>query len=68
MEEARVMMVGLNSDRIMQGIDILESQPRGKNSNLNPVMDYQVSNVSEKIVRILHSYTDYVNRVTWKKY
>ena len=68
MEEARVMMVGLNSDRIMQGIDILESQPRGKHSNLNPVMDYQVSNVSEKIVRILHSYTDYVNRVTWKKY
>ena len=68
MEEARVMMVGLNSDRIMQGIDILESQPRGKYSNLNPVMDYQVSNVSEKIVRILHSYTDYVNRVTWKKY
>ena len=62
------MMVGLNLERIMQGINILESQLRGPNSNLNPVLDYQVPNVSEKIVRILHSYTDYVNRVTWKKY
>ena len=68
MEEARVMMVGLNLERIMQGIDILESQLRGPKSNLNPVLDYQVPNVSEKILRILHSYTDYVNRVTWKKY
>ena len=68
MEEARVMMVGLNLERIMQGIDIIESQLRGPKSNLNPVLDYQVPNVSEKILRILHSYTDYVNRVTWKKY
>ena len=68
MEETRVMMVGLNLERIMQGINILESQLRGPKSNLNPVLDYHVPNVSEKIVRILHSYTDYVNRVTWKKY
>ena len=48
MEEARVMMVGLNSDRIMQGIDILKSQVEGEYTNLNPVIDYQVSNVSRE--------------------
>ena len=68
MEETSVMMVGLNLDRIFQGIKILENQPRGEDRILQPVVDYQISNVSEKIVRILHSYTDYINRVVWKKY
>ena len=68
MEETSVMMVGLNRDRILQGIKILEKQSRERKKTLNPVSDYQVPNVSEKILRILHSYTDYVNRVTWKKF
>jgi UDP-N-acetyl-L-fucosamine synthase len=68
MEETSVMMVGLNRDRILQGIKILEKQSRERKKTLNPVADYQVPNVSEKILRILHSYTDYVNRVTWKKF
>ncbi|MDC3312285.1 UDP-N-acetylglucosamine 2-epimerase (non-hydrolyzing) [Alphaproteobacteria bacterium] len=68
MEEASVMMVGLNIDRILQGIKILEKQSKGKNRTLGQVADYHVENVSEKIVRIVHSYTDYINRVTWKKY
>lgn len=68
MEEASVMMVGLNSERMIQGIEILANQPKGKDRMLYEVEDYDVSNVSEKIVRIIHSYTDYVNRVMWKKY
>lgn len=68
MEEAAVMMVGLNVDRVMQGLDILASQPRGQNRLLRQVGDYSMGNVSDKIVRIIHSYTDYVQRVVWKKY
>lgn len=68
MEEAAVMMVGLGTERILQGLAILESQPRGQTRLLNQVADYSVPNVSEKVVRIIHSYTDYVNRVVWKKY
>lgn len=67
-EEAAVMMVGLNFERVLQGIEILKTQPKNKNSFLNPVLDYSSCNVSEKIVRIIHSYTDYVNKNVWKKY
>ena len=67
MEEAAVMMVGLETDRVMQALAILESQPRGDTRLLRQVGDYSVPNVSDKVVRIIHSYTDYVNRVVWKK-
>lgn len=68
MEEAAVMMVGLDSARVMQGLAILESQDRGAKRTLRLVNDYSMPNVSDKVVRIIHSYTDYVNRVVWKKY
>ena len=68
MEEASVMMVGLDSKRIMQALRILEQQPSGEKRLLRRVDDYSVPNVSDKVVRIIHSYTDYVNRVVWKKY
>lgn len=68
MEEATVMMVGLEVDRVRQGLAILESQPHGHERGLRLVADYSIPNVSEKVVRIIHSYTDYVNRVVWKKY
>lgn len=68
MEEGAVMMVGLNVDRVLQGLAILESQTVGDDRLLRQVADYSTPNVSEKIVRIIHSYTDYVNRVVWKKY
>lgn len=64
MEEASVMMVGLNEERIMQGLAVLETQ---ENDTLHHVSDYCMPNVSEKIVRIILSYTDYVNRVVWRK-
>lgn len=67
MEEAVVMMVGLQSERVLQGLDILASQPRGEQRLLRLVEDYSMPNVAEKVVRIIHSYTDYVNRVVWKK-
>jgi len=64
MEEATVMMVGLNKERIFQGLEILEKQNK---ETLRPVSDYLVPNVSEKVLRIIISYTDYVNRVVWGK-
>ncbi len=68
MEEAAVMMVGLEVDRVRQGLAILATQPRGAERNFRLVADYSMPNVSDKVVRIIHSYTDYVNRVVWKKY
>ncbi|MBC7617407.1 MAG: UDP-N-acetylglucosamine 2-epimerase (non-hydrolyzing) [Candidatus Saccharibacteria bacterium] len=68
MEEASVMMVGLEVERVLQGLAILASQPRGEERSLRQVADYSVPNVSDKVLRIMHSYTDYVNRVVWKKY
>ena len=68
MEEAAVMMVGLDIDRVRQGLSILNSQLTGINRNIFLAQDYSVPNVSEKIVRIIHSYTDYVRRVVWKEY
>lgn len=68
MEEGAVMMVGLSFERIHQAIEILKAQPSGDERILRKVADYDMPNVSEKIVRILHSYTDYVQRVVWKNY
>jgi UDP-N-acetylglucosamine 2-epimerase len=68
MEEAAVMMVGLEVDRVRQGLNILQSQLRGADRTLRLVADYSMPNVSDKVVRIIHSYTDYVNRVVWKRY
>ncbi|MGL5726090.1 non-hydrolyzing UDP-N-acetylglucosamine 2-epimerase [Cetobacterium sp.] len=64
MEEASVMMVGLQKDRIMQGLSILETQER---TTLRKVSDYSMPNVSDKVLRIILSYTDYINRVVWRK-
>ncbi|MFA0254811.1 non-hydrolyzing UDP-N-acetylglucosamine 2-epimerase [Vibrio breoganii] len=68
MEEAFVMMVGLEVERVLQGLAILESQPSGEERLLREVYDYSMPNVSDKVVRIVHSYTDYVKRVVWKEY
>lgn len=68
MEEAAAIMVGLDSERIAQGLAILADQPRGAERLIRRPADYSVPNVSDKIVRIIHSYTDYVNRVVWKRY
>jgi UDP-N-acetylglucosamine 2-epimerase len=68
MEEAAVMMVGLEVERVRQGLAILAKQPRGAERVLRQVADYSMPNVSDKVVRIIHSYTDYINRVVWKKY
>lgn len=68
MEEASVMMVGLEVERVRQGLAILAKQSRGGERSLRLVADYSMPNVSDKVVRIIHSYTDYVNRVVWKKY
>lgn len=67
MEEASVMMTGLNVDRIVQGLAILEHQGRGATRTLRPVADYSMPNVSEKVLRIILSYTDYVDRTVWHK-
>jgi UDP-N-acetylglucosamine 2-epimerase len=68
MEEASVMMVGLNVERIRQGLVIVQNQPRGECRSMRLVPDYSIPNVSDKVIRIIHSYTDYVNRVVWKNY
>ncbi len=67
MEEASVMMVGLNPERILQGLTILESQKCDDQRTLRTVSDYSMPNVSEKVVRIILSYTDYVKRVVWSE-
>ena len=67
MEEAVVMMVGLEAERVLQCLAILESQPRGDTRLLRQVADYSMPNVSDKVVRIIHSYVDYVNQVVWRK-
>ncbi|ELZ5940620.1 UDP-N-acetylglucosamine 2-epimerase (non-hydrolyzing) [Providencia stuartii] len=68
MEEASVMMVGLDVERVMQALAIIETQPTGNERLLRIVEDYSMPNVSDKVVRIIHSYTDYVKRVVWKEY
>lgn len=67
-EEASVMMVGLEVERVFQALQVLESQPSGAERLLRPVEDYSMPNVSDKVVRIVHSYRDYVMRVVWKQY
>ena len=67
MEETSVMLVGLNSDRILQGLKHLESQKRGLERNIREVADYTIPNVSDKVVRIILSYTDYIKRTVWKE-
>lgn len=67
MEEASVMMVGLNPERILQALEALEVQKRNPERNFRPVSDYSMPNVSEKVVRIIISYVDYINRVVWSK-
>ena len=68
MEETSVMMVGMNPDRVIQGIIQLKQQKTGAERNYRTVDDYSMPNVSDKVVRIILSYTDYVNRVVWRKY
>ena len=67
MEEASVMMVGMNPERIMQGLVQLQQQEISTERNFRRVADYSMPNVSQKVVRIILSYTDYVNRVVWSK-
>jgi len=67
MEEASVMMVGLNLEIILQALNLLQRQKRGGQRTLQPVSDYSKPNVSEKVLRIIISYTDYVNRNVWSK-
>lgn len=68
MEEASVMMVGVDKDNVLQGLKIIDSQGKNMNRTLRLVEDYKMPNVSEKVARIILSYTDFVNRVVWKKY
>jgi UDP-N-acetylglucosamine 2-epimerase len=68
MEEAAVMMTGLSLERVIQGIEVVRRQSRGDHRSIPIVTDYAVPNVSEKVVRLIHSYTDYVRRVVWKSY
>jgi UDP-N-acetylglucosamine 2-epimerase (non-hydrolysing) len=67
MEEAAVMMTGLEQSHVLDALRVLENQPTGEQRMLRIVDDYNVHNVSEKVVRIIHSYTNYVNRVVWHK-
>jgi UDP-N-acetylglucosamine 2-epimerase (non-hydrolysing) len=68
MEEAAVMMVGLELERVHQALEILAQQPRGDARLMQLVADYRAPNVSDKVIRIIHSYTDYVRRTVWKQY
>jgi UDP-N-acetylglucosamine 2-epimerase (non-hydrolysing) len=67
MEEGSVMMSGLGKERVLQCLDILGTQSRGERRDLRLVSDYSVTNVSDKVVRIIHSYRDYVRRVVWRE-
>jgi UDP-N-acetyl-L-fucosamine synthase len=67
MEETVAMLVGLEPERVRQGLAILATQPRGDSRGLRLVADYEALNVSDKVVRIIHSYTDYVRRVVWRE-
>lgn len=67
-EEGAVMFTGMHADRILQAVDILEGQTTGEDRLINVVQDYVAPNVSEKVIRTIISYTDYVNRVVWKKF
>jgi len=66
-EEAAVMFVGLDVNRVLQGLEVLASQPRGTERSLRMVNDYEPANVSDKVLRIILSYTDFVNRKIWHK-
>ena len=66
-EEAAVMMVGLNPERVLDALRVLEDQPRGSKRSLDMVADYAADNVSDKVLRIILSYTDFVNRRVWRK-
>lgn len=68
MEEASVMMVGLNPERVMQGLVQLQDQRGGEQRSFRPVADYSMPNVSDKVVRIILSYTDYIKRTVWNEY
>jgi UDP-N-acetylglucosamine 2-epimerase len=68
MEEGSVMMVGLNLTRVRQGLEILKTQWIGETRSLRIVPDYNVPNVSAKVIRIIHSYTDYIKMVVWRQY
>jgi UDP-N-acetyl-L-fucosamine synthase len=67
MEEASVMMTGLNTERILQGLEQLKHQKIGKDRSFRQVADYSMPNVSDKVVRIILSYTDYIKRVVWSE-
>jgi UDP-N-acetylglucosamine 2-epimerase (non-hydrolysing) len=67
MEEASVMMVGMNTERILQGLLQVQRQNIDEERNFRTVADYSMPNVSEKVVRIIISYTDYINRVVWSE-
>ena len=67
-EEASVMMVELDIKNIQRAIKILKTKRENKKCVLNIVNDYNLNNISEKVLRIIHSYTDYINKKVWKKY
>jgi UDP-N-acetylglucosamine 2-epimerase (non-hydrolysing) len=67
MEEGAVMMTGLDPERVLDALTVLEAQPAGDKRALRIVRDYDIPNLSEKVVRIIHSYVPYVNRVVWRK-
>ncbi|MAG65059.1 MAG: UDP-N-acetylglucosamine 2-epimerase (non-hydrolyzing) [Pseudomonadales bacterium] len=68
MEETAAMMVGLSTERVLQGLAILENQSRGDERSMRLVADYSMPNVAEKVVRIIHSYRDYVMQTVWKQF
>ncbi len=67
MEEASVMMTGINKERIFQALEVLSVQKRNQDRTLHIVKDYEIDNVSEKIIRIIISYTDYIKQNIWKE-